>query len=75
MSKELEIYCMSCKKKTGTTDEKVVNTANGRKMIKGICVECGTKKNQFVSSGGAVKKTEPIKKKTKVKVKEELFKF
>ena len=53
-----EIYCLSCKKKTGTDNEKVVETENGRKMIKGKCDECGTKKSKFISSkeGGNVNK-------------------
>ena len=64
-----QIYCMYCKHKTGTKDEKIVETVNGRKMIKGICVECGTKKNQFVTSeGGKLKKT--IKKGGRTIIKE-----
>lgn len=42
------IYCVKCKAKTGTKDLHEAVSKNGRKMIKGVCSICGTKKNQFV---------------------------
>jgi len=38
-----EGYCVKCKAKSGMKDTKVETTKNGRNMMKGICVKCGTK--------------------------------
>ena len=44
------MYCVKCKKKTETTNEKLVTTSNNRTMKKGSCAHCGTTKTQFVKS-------------------------
>ena len=50
------MYCVKCKKKTETTNEKLVTTSNNRTMKRGSCVQCGTTKTQFVKSskGGSI---------------------
>ena len=49
----MNIYCFKCRYKTETLDGVEVKSRNGRKMIKGICSACGTKKSVFVSSASA----------------------
>ena len=44
------MYCVKCKKKTNTTNEKLVTTSNNRQMKRGNCSVCGTTKTQFVKS-------------------------
>lgn len=49
----MKIFCMKCQKKTDTDKEyqKTINVNGGKRdMIKGICEDCGTKKNQFIAS-------------------------
>lgn len=41
-------YCMKCKKKVAIKNGQVVTSANGRKMVKGVCPTCGTKVNLFL---------------------------
>ena len=50
------MYCVRCKKKTNTTNEKTVITSNNRTMKRGKCSVCGTTKTQFVKSskGGSL---------------------
>ena len=50
------MYCVKCKKKTETTNEKLVTTSNNRTMKRGNCSVCGTTKTQFVKSskGGSI---------------------
>ena len=50
------MYCVKCKKKTNTTNEKLVTTSNNKQMKRGNCSVCGTTKTQFVKSskGGSV---------------------
>ena len=50
------MYCVKCKKKTETTNEKLVTTSNNRTMKRGKCSVCGTTKTQFVKSskGGSI---------------------
>ena len=45
------MYCVRCKKQTGTTNEEITMSKNNRNMKRGICVVCGTKKTQFIKSG------------------------
>ena len=45
------MYCLKCKKKTETIDINQVTTKNGRRMLKGVCSVCGSKKSQFVAHG------------------------
>jgi len=44
------MYCVSCKKKTETSNIVKVQTKNNRYMLKGICVVCGKNKSSFVSN-------------------------
>lgn len=41
------IYCMKCKKKTETINEKKEVLKNGRNCIKGNCEKCDCKKCVF----------------------------
>ena len=50
---EFEGYCMKCRKKQKVKDGAVVETEKGRRMAKGVCPECGTKVNRFLSSKDA----------------------
>lgn len=45
-----QIYCVKCKQHTDTSNTSEVTTENNRKMIKGICKICGSKKSQFIKS-------------------------
>ena len=42
------MYCVKCKKQTKTKDEYKTKTSNGKDILKGVCVECGTTKNKFL---------------------------
>jgi len=46
------MYCLRCKKKTETIDLHDVVTKNGRSMLRGKCVVCGSIKTQFVKKTG-----------------------
>ena len=50
------MYCVRCKTKTGTKNEKLVTTTNNKTMKRGSCARCGTTKTQFVKSpkGGSI---------------------
>lgn len=37
-----EVFCVKCKAKREVSDAPVEVTANGRRMAKGKCPECGT---------------------------------
>ncbi len=43
-----EVQCVKCRKKQAIKDGAVEKTANGRRMAKGICPECGTKVTRFL---------------------------
>ena len=43
-----KIFCVKCKKKTGTSDIVNKTAKNGRAMKQGTCTTCGTKKTQFI---------------------------
>ena len=43
------IYCLKYKQETGTIEVSSVQSQNGRQMIKGKCLICGTKKSVFIS--------------------------
>lgn len=43
------IYCVKCKKKTGSSNTNVVQTKNNRYRLTGQCTSCGTMKSQFIS--------------------------
>ena len=48
LAMEFEGYCVKCRKKQAIKDGAVEKTANGRRMAKGICPECGTKVTRFL---------------------------
>lgn len=48
------MYCVKCRRPTETRNLTTVTTKNNRKQMKGICAVCGSKKAQFVKSGGSV---------------------
>ena len=50
------MYCVKCKKRTDTTNERVTTTKNNRHMKRGTCVICGTTKTQFIKApvGGSL---------------------
>lgn len=41
-------YCVSCKRKSTMKNCKNKKTKNGRNMVAGVCVKCGTKMAKFV---------------------------
>jgi hypothetical protein len=47
---EFEGYCVKDKKKVKVKNGTVVVSANGRRMAKGTCPECGTTVNRFLPS-------------------------
>ncbi|GBM60239.1 hypothetical protein AVEN_273541-1 [Araneus ventricosus] len=59
------IYCVKCKKETETKDMKETVTKNNRPILKGICVQCGSKKNRFLGLVQTKKKGQISKKKGK----------
>ena len=50
------MYCVRCKKRTDTNNEKITTTKNNRYMKRGICNVCGTNKTQFIKApkGGSI---------------------
>ena len=50
------MYCVRCKKQTGTTNEQFTTSKNNRRMKRGKCAVCGTTKTQFVkyTKGGSI---------------------
>ena len=44
------MYCVKCRIKTESNNITEVITKNNRKMLKSICVVCGSKKSQFISN-------------------------
>ena len=69
-------YCLKCKTVVDIKDAEVKLTKNNRKMLSGICVQCGTKTNKFLKKGDdnkvdeVVKEVEVVKEDKKVKVDE-----
>ena len=45
----MQTYCVSCKRNTGNTNEKVIKTKNGKFQTKSNCSVCRKRKSQFVS--------------------------
>ena len=41
-------YCMKCKEKRTVNNPEEVDTANGRRALRGTCGECGTKVQKFL---------------------------
>ncbi|GIY05707.1 DUF5679 domain-containing protein [Caerostris darwini] len=50
------IYCVKCKSHTETKDINQTVSKNNRPMLKGICVQCGSKKCRFLGIGQKKKK-------------------
>ena len=50
------MYCVKCKKRTDTTNERITTTKNNKHMKRGTCVVCGTTKTQFIKAptGGSL---------------------
>jgi hypothetical protein len=46
---EVEGYCVKCRAKRTIKAATVVRTSSGRPMAQGVCPECGTKVNRFLS--------------------------
>lgn len=46
----MKIYCVKCKEKTETLQAVRAISKNNKKMIKGLCSQCGKQKQQFVNS-------------------------
>ena len=44
------MYCVKCKRHTGTKNIERVISKNNRNMLRGTCEECGTTKTQFVKA-------------------------
>ena len=44
------MYCVKCKKRTDTTNERITTTKNNRHMKRGMCVICGIDKTQFTKA-------------------------
>ena len=43
--------CLSCKKNTENTNQKMVKTKNNRLMMSSKCAICNNKKSRFISQG------------------------
>ena len=50
------MYCVKCKKRTDTTNERITMTKNNKHMKRGTCVVCGTTKTQLTKApaGGSL---------------------
>ena len=50
------MYCVKCKKRTDTTNERITRTKNNRHMKRRTCVICRTTKTQFIKApaGGSL---------------------
>ena len=42
------MYCLKCKKETGTTNQREGKTRNRRRILKGKCSVCNTNKAKFI---------------------------
>ena len=47
-------YCLSCKKNTENTNQKMVETKNNRLIILSKCGICNNKKSRFISQGSGL---------------------
>ena len=50
------MYCVKCKKRTETTNERITMTKNNKHIKRGTCVVCGMTETQFIkaSAGGSL---------------------
>lgn len=44
----MKCYCVKCKRKTETVDMELFSLKNNSQMLKGICLNCGSKKSTFI---------------------------
>lgn len=44
----MQTYCFKCKANTDSDDTNIITTKNGRRMLKGICATCGSRKCKFL---------------------------
>src|SRR5215470_4437423 len=53
---DINMYCMKCKMKTSTRNITKALSRNNRRMLKGICAVCGSKKAMFLKNveGGSL---------------------
>lgn len=51
-----DIYCIRCKQFTKSKNIKEEVTKNNKPILKGTCVECGCKKNRFLSTKQKIRK-------------------
>jgi len=56
------MYCLKCRRVTDTDDMVETVTSNGRNMMKGRCVVCGTTKNKFIKKTGGRYEIGPLDK-------------
>ena len=49
LQKNIETYCVRCKKKPENLNLNIFKTKNGTMIIQSKCVECGFKKSTFVN--------------------------
>lgn len=49
------VYCLKCKDYTDTLNKVAGKASNGRNVIKGICVICNQRKQQFATAKDAAK--------------------
>ena len=50
----MKSYCVVCRRGTDTLQAKRLVSRNGRRMLKGKSVRCGTTKTRFVQKGGDI---------------------
>ena len=46
--KNMQTYCVKCRKNTENLNSKIFKTKNGRLIMQLKCAECGIKKSRFV---------------------------
>jgi hypothetical protein len=51
MTDKHEMFCVKCKRHTGSSNLHKGMTKHGRHMLRGTCTVCGTKKARFVGKG------------------------
>ena len=48
LQKNMETYCLKCRKNTGNIDPKMFGTKNNRLIMQSKCCNCRFKKSRFV---------------------------
>ena len=49
-----ETYCLSCRKNTENTNQKIVKSKNNRSMMLSKCAISNNKKSRFISQGSGL---------------------